>query len=133
MTQHQQIEGYKSQAKRALENLLTDSPSDLLTIVTQLDGKAWEALNAMPETSPEGVKLEYFGYWDEMEDRQEAEAYRVQNRLYEVRRDVIDYYSAGCPIIETWDTPGRIDLLTMLQILAHDRATRPEAYKAKEQ
>jgi len=133
MTQFQQIEGYKSQAKRAFENLLTDSPETLLNIVNELDTKVWEALNAMPNTAPEGVEIDTFGYWDINDDRKESDFYRIKHRLFEVKKVVTDYYQPGHPDIEIWDTPGRIDLLTMLQILAHDRAVRPEAYQTQAQ
>jgi len=88
----------------------------------------------MPETCPEGVEAhDFFGFWDQMEDRKEAEFYRVQNGLFEVRQDITNYHLPGCPIEQEWDTPARIDLLTMLQILAHDRETRPEAYQTTAQ
>lgn len=119
-------------AARYVTDLLQDSPADLLTIITDLDAKVWDALNALPETPPEGIEIETFEYWDDNENRKETEFYRVRNGYFEVKEDYLDTYAPPGEWYKTdWNEPGKIDLSTMLQILAYDRATRPEAYNDK--
>ena len=127
-----EINTYNNVAKaKSVFDLLKDGQiADLLTLITDFDTAVFNTLNQMPETRPEGVRTEfYFGYWDDNEDRQDSNCYRMQNGCFEVSTaQLLPKDAKAFGIIDIFEEVNRMDLLTMLQILAHDRETRPELY-----